>query len=138
MKYKINDPEVASVFKTYPNPFNKELLKLRELVFEVAKDIDELDELIETLKWGRPSYLPKKKNVGTTVRIHWLSSKPDQFGMYFNCNTDMILKIKRKFKRTFNYEGKRALIFKLDEKVPENELRESIKMALLYHINKRN
>jgi len=137
MSKRFNSPEVATVFKSYPPVFKIKLLKLRKLIFEVSKENDQIGLLDETLKWGQPSYLPETKNVGTTVRIHWLRSRPDQFGMYFNCNTKLILQIKRKFGSTFKYEGKRAIIFDKTAVLPVAELKECIEMAFLYHYNKK-
>ena len=134
---KIKDPRVVEVFKGYSPRFRKKLLELRKLILEVSEGIDAIDELVETLKWGQPSYVPKKKNVGTAVRIHWLKSKPNQYGVYFNCNTKLIFRIRKKFGNQFNYEGTRALVFQEDDQIPVKALKECISMALTYHRDKK-
>jgi hypothetical protein len=59
---KIKNPIVNEVFKEYPPAYRKKLLILRELVLSTAKEnINQIGEVIETLKWGEPSYLPLKK-----------------------------------------------------------------------------
>jgi len=37
------------------------------------------------------------------------------------------------FKNTFNFEGKRAIIFQLENEIPKEELKHCIKTALTYH-----
>ncbi len=127
--------DVAEVFKSYPPTYRKKLKELRSLILEVADQLPEIGRLEETLKWGEPSYLPFLKRVGTTVRIHWKEKQSDQYAMYFSCNTNMIAKIKKAYKNKFKYEGNRAIVFSLDDKLPRKELKECIKMALTYHLN---
>ena len=70
-----SDPEVKDVFDAYPKPAQQQLLHLRDLVLSVASDVDGLEKLEETLKWGEPSYLTKQ---GSTVRMDWKEKKPEQ------------------------------------------------------------
>lgn len=133
----ITNSQVAEVFAEYPPVFQKKLKKLRRLILDVSKNHPELGGVEETLKWGEPSYLPRKKNIGTTVRIHWLKSKPDQCGIYFNCNTTLIPRIKRKYGNLFKYEGKRAILFGPDDEIPTNEVKDCVTMALTYHLKKK-
>lgn len=104
--------------------------KLRELVLEAASEVDSLENLEETLKWGEPSYLTKH---GSTVRMDWKEKKPDQYAMYFKCTSKLVPTFKELYQDTFTFEGDRAIIFKLDEKIPKNELKHCIKLALNYH-----
>ncbi|MCB0355684.1 MAG: TfoX/Sxy family DNA transformation protein [Bdellovibrionales bacterium] len=131
---KISNNQVVNVFNGYPSAFRKKLKELRKLILETSKDLPETEGIEETLKWGEPSYQPKKKNVGTTVRIHWLKSKPEQYGIFFNCQTTLIAQFKKKYPGLFKYEGKRAIVFTLEDKVPDLELRNCIAMALSYHL----
>jgi len=59
-----SDPKVKDVFDNYPKNAQNQLLHLRELVLSVASDIDGLEKLEETLKWGEPSYLTKYGSTG--------------------------------------------------------------------------
>lgn len=125
---------VARTFQGYPNDVRKKLLDLRKLILEVGKELKEHGSIEETLKWGEPSYLITEPRVGTTVRIHWLKSKPNQIGMYFNCQTTLIQDFKNKFGNQFNYEGKRALIFDRNGAVPLKAVKECVRMGLTYHL----
>jgi hypothetical protein len=48
---------VAQVFDSYPPAIRKHALRLRELIFEVAKKTCAVDRIEETLKWGEPAYV---------------------------------------------------------------------------------
>ncbi len=129
MKLKSN-PKVKEVFNKYPKSVQQQLLYLRELVLSVASEIDGLDKLEETLKWGEPSYLTK---YGSTVRMDWKEKNPEQFAIYFKCTSSLVPTFKTIYKDKFEYEGNRAIIFKLNDKMPEVELKHCISMALTYH-----
>jgi len=135
-KLKIStEPKVEVVFKNYPKNVRKKMLFLRELVFETAKETEEIDTIEETLKWGEPSYITKK---GSTLRMDWKEKKPEQYAMYFKCTSRLVETFKSVFGSTFNYEGKRAIVFQLDDKIPTKELKQCIKTTLLYHQVKKD
>lgn len=129
LKIKIN-PKVKSVFARYPDPVRKKMLVLRELIIETAKETDRVSSLEETLKWGEPSYLAP---IGSTVRIDWKEKTPDQYAMYFQCTSRLVETFKLVFGSKFQYEGKRAIIFKMNKKIPVGELKACIRAALTYH-----
>ncbi len=126
----ISNPQVKDVFNNYPKSVRNQLLHLRELVLSAAFEIDGLEKLEETLKWGEPSYLTKN---GSTVRMDWKEKNPDQFAIYFKCTSSLVPTFKTIYKGKFEFEGNRAIIFKLNEKIPEAELKHCISMALTYH-----
>ncbi len=126
----ISDPEVALVFENYPKAVRKKMVILRNLVVETAKEIDGLNKLEETLKWGEPSYLTKN---GSTLRMHWKSKTPEQYAMYFKCTSRLVETFKVIFKYKFDFEGNRAIVFKIDDTIPSNELKQCIKATLCYH-----
>ena len=125
-----SSPEVELVFKEYPAPIRKKILNLRRLVIESAKEIEGLTDLEETLKWGEPSYLTKN---GSTIRIDWKHQKPDQYAMYFKCTSKLVSTFKVVYKDRFTFEGDRAIVFQMDEPIPEIELKNCIKAGLTYH-----
>jgi hypothetical protein len=123
-------PEVEKVFKKYPAKARKKINYLRKLIIEVAEQTEEISKLEETLKWGEPSYLTKQ---GSTIRIDWKSKNPDQYAIYFKCTSKLVPTFKEVYGDTFIYEGTRAIIFKMDDEIPETELKNCIKAALTYH-----
>jgi hypothetical protein len=124
------NPEVAKVFNSYPENVKDKIAYLRELIIQAADEIEEITEIEETLKWGEPSYLVKK---GSTIRIDWKKKKPDQYAMYFKCTSKLVPAFKTLYKDLFQFEGNRAIVFKLDDRVPEEELKQCIKTGLTYH-----
>lgn len=124
------NPEVELVFANYPDFVRNKLLAMRELVIETAKEIDGITNLEETLKWGEPSYLTKS---GSTIRMDWKSKSPNQYAMYFKCTSRLIETFKIIFKNSIDFEGKRAIVFKIDDPIPKKELKSCIKAALTYH-----
>lgn len=126
----ISDPSVKEVFKKYPKPIGEKLKHLRKLILETASEIESIGTIEETLKWGEPSYLVKK---GSTIRIDWKGKNPDQYAMYFKCTSKLVTTFQHVYGNKFSYEKTRAILFKLDEDVPEKELKHCISLALTYH-----
>lgn len=122
--------EVKEKFKNYPPKARKQLKALRKLILETAKEIEDIQELEETLRWGEPSYLVKK---GSTIRMDWKSRNPDQYAMYFSCTTRLVPTFQLIFKNQLKFEGKRAIVFDLDETMNEEAVKYCITLALTYH-----
>lgn len=129
------DPKVEAVFKAYPDQVKNQMLALRTLVFQVAEESEEISKIEETLKWGEPSYLCKN---GSTLRMDWKAKSPDQYALYFKCTSRLVETFKTVFGDQFNYEGNRAIVFQLDEKIPEKEVKLCIEAALNYHKVKKH
>ena len=123
------DAKVDDVFENYPDVVRDRMQFLRELVHECAEE-EQLKSLTETLKWGEPSFVNKK---GSTLRMDWKEKKPNQYAMYFQCTSRLVETFKLVFGDQFNYEGKRAIVFGLDEELPIEELKKCIKATLRYH-----
>ncbi len=64
---KFNDSEVLAVFDGFAPQVRSRMLKLRALIFAVAKETDGVGPLEETLKWREPAYLTSKSKSGTTL-----------------------------------------------------------------------
>lgn len=123
------EPKVEAVFQNYPEFVRDKMQFLRELVLETAKEIG-LKSLTETLKWGEPSFVNKK---GSTLRMDWKQKNPEQYAMYFQCTSRLVETFQLVYGNQFTYEGKRAIVFKLGEEIPIEELKKCIKATLLYH-----
>ena len=103
---------------------------LRELVIETAEETDGVNVLEETLKWGEPSFVTKN---GSTLRMDWKEKTPDQYAMYFQCKSRLVDTFRLVFGHKFQYEGKRAIVFQVNQKISELELKKCIKASLIYH-----
>ncbi|MBT8219477.1 MAG: DUF1801 domain-containing protein [Eudoraea sp.] len=129
LKIKKN-PAVEIKFQSYPKEVKSKLMYLRSLIIETASESKDIEEIEETLKWGEPSYLAKN---GSTIRIDWKPKTPNQYAMYFKCTSKLVPTIKDEFGNTFKYEKTRAILFDLNDKIPEKELKKCILLALHYH-----
>jgi len=126
----ITDSTFENKLANYPDKVQGKLLNLRELINQTASEIPEIKYLEETLKWGEPSFLTKN---GSTIRMDWKKATPDEYKLYFKCTSRLVETFRMVFGDFFNYEGNRAIIFKLDQKVPEAEIKKCITAALTYH-----
>ena len=124
------NPLVVSKFDNYPTKVRPQMDNLRNLILQTAEEIDSISEMEVTLKWGEPSYLVKK---GSTIRIDWKPKAPNQYTIYFKCTSSLVETFKTIFGDLFKYEKTRAIVLELDEKVPREELKICIGMALQYH-----
>ena len=129
MELKTN-PKVTEIFDNYPDFVRDKMQYLRKLVIETAEETEGINVLEETLKWGEPSFVTKN---GSTLRMDWKEKTPDQYAMYFQCTSRLVNTFRLVFDHKFQYEGKRAIVFQLNKKIPELELKECIKASLRYH-----
>ena len=133
----IKNPEVAAVFAAYPKKMRSRLLFLRQLIFDVASGIDGVGEIEEALKWGQPGYLTLQTKSGSLIRIDQVKSNDEQYAMYFHCQTTLVDTYKEMYRNLFEFGGNRSILFNVKNKVPVEELRYCIALALTYHLGKK-
>ena len=100
---EIENPEVVEVFNMYPKHMRQKLMLLRQLVLDTASETEGITKLEETLKWGEPSYVTKG---GSTIRMGWKESKPDQYSLYFRASL-LILRFVKIPSINFQYKLKK-------------------------------
>ena len=132
---EISDANVAAAFDAYPEQIQPRLRDLRALILTVARDID--IELVETLEWGEPSYLPKRPRTGTTIRLGTTKDAPDECALFVNCQTPLIERYRTLFPNDFATSGSRAIRLDATRPIPVDALTVCIEMALTYHRLKR-
>ena len=130
---EIKNPEVAEIFSNYPPSMRKKLMFLRKLILDTASTEESIGTPEETLKWGEPSYVA---TTGSTIRIDWKKSNPDQYAMYFHCKTKLVDTFKELYKDKFRFEGNRAIVFNENEEIPVDELQHCIFLSLTYKSRK--
>ena len=129
----IENPEVARIFDSYPEPIRTKLLDLRRLILETASETEGVGPIEEALKWGEPSYLTK---TGSTIRMDWKESSPEHYAMYFHCKTKLVDTFKELYIDKFRFEGNRAIVFNEEDEIATNELKHCISLSLTYHRRK--
>ncbi|MCP4131983.1 MAG: DUF1801 domain-containing protein [bacterium] len=128
--------EVSNLFAAYSEEVRNKLLAMREMIFDVAKEHDEIGEIVETVKWNVPSYLTVKPKSGITIRLDPVLRTTEKVGIYVHCQSFFIEGCKTIFGDFFEYDGKRGILINLNETVSEEELRRVFYLALTYHLKK--
>lgn len=128
--------DVEAVIASYPNKARTRIRTLRKLILSTAAAIPEVGPISETLKWGEPAYLTEKPRTGSTIRIAWKASAPEQYAMYLNCQTTLVDTYRTLFPE-LRFEGNRAVLFDLAEELPEDAVQRCIELALTYHLTKK-
>ena len=121
--------EVNKVISAYPDEAKKKIIYIVDLIFETADEIN-AGKITESIKWGEPSFCVKN---GTPIRTAWKSKTENEIGVYFSCSTSLIETFRVIYNDQFRFEGKRGIIFNLEEKIPETELKNCFAVALKYH-----
>jgi Domain of unknown function (DU1801) len=128
---------VADVFASYPLAVRPKLMALREVVFRTAADTPGVGGIEETLKWGEPAYLTSQSKSGSTIRLGWKKSRPTEFAMFFNCQTNLVETFRLLFPQEFKFEGQRAIWFSAGEVLPRDAVAFCVRAALTYHARKK-
>lgn len=131
-------PPVQEKFDSYPDRVRAEMIALRQLILRTAEQTAEVGELEECLKWGEPSFLPRRRGVGSTVRMDWKPSRPEEYALYFNCQTSLISTFRTLYADRLAFGGNRSIILRCAEPLPEDELSHCIALALTYHLRKNH
>ena len=126
------DPEVCLAFEAFPQEIRTTLMLLRELIFETAAQTEGVGDIKETLKWGQPSYLTPVTKSGSTVRLGYPKGQTEQAALYFHCQTNLVATFRMMF-GTLHFEGKRAILLAVNQKLPVDQLKQCIALALTNH-----
>ncbi|QRY70415.1 DUF1801 domain-containing protein (plasmid) [Ensifer sp. PDNC004] len=127
---------VAEALSRYPEPVRARLLEIREIVFSVAAETQDIGALTETLKWGEPAYLTEARKSGSTIRLGTTKSAPDKCAVLFNCKTTLVETFRAHFADDFAFEGNRALIVPATGALSREPLMLCLRAALTYHRSK--
>ena len=124
----IESPVVEEKLSQYPAAASKKLRELRALIVATAEQL-ELAKLLETTKWGEPSYITK---TGSTIRMDWKASTPDRYYLFFICSTELVSTFKILFGEELQFEGNRAISLSLEEPIPPM-IKRCLALAMTYH-----
>ena len=128
---------VRAVYESYPESAKNRLLRLRQMILDVAATTDGVGNLLETLKWGQISYLTPVTKSGTTIRIDIPRDDDDQVAMLFNCQTTLAEQFRERYGHLLDIEGNRCLRFDIDDAASIEAVMDCIGLALTYHLNKK-
>lgn len=123
------DEIIERKLNSYPATVKAELLKLRELIFSIAKD-ESLGPISESVKWGQLSFSSPK---GSPIRIDWSSATPLYLSLFFHCQTKLMSTFREVYPNNFTYIGNRQLMFPLNDNSKYRVLSHCLSVALRYH-----
>ncbi|MFA9382852.1 MAG: DUF1801 domain-containing protein [Vibrio cyclitrophicus] len=126
------DKVVKNPFEEYPENVRLRLEELRTLILKLESDL-ELGEVEESLKWGEPSYRVK---TGSPIRIDWKLKSPNQYYLFFNCQTKLIDTFRELHNGTLEFQGNRAIVSSLSNPLPESAIKNCLELALTYQQRK--
>ena len=126
------DEVVKNRFEEYPGKVRLRLEELRTLILKLASDL-ELGEVEESLKWGEHSYSVK---TGSPIRTDWKLKSPNQYYLFFNCQTKLIDTFRDLHNDTLEFQGNRAIVLSLSSSLPEAEIKNCLELALTYQQRK--
>ena len=126
----IESKKVKDLLDTYPPDAARKLLQVRQLIVDTAEETTGLAKLLETTKWGEPSYVAKH---GSTIRMDWKEKTPTKYYLFFICSTELVNTFKIIYGDELQFEGNRAIVLDLEEAVPVEILKKCISLALTYH-----
>jgi hypothetical protein len=122
------EKDVQDKFARYPEDARPSLMRLRELIFQVASELA-LGAVVENLKWGELSYSVK---TGSPIRMDWKPKTPQHFYLFFHCQTKLVDTFRELYSDALVFEGNRAIILNLKSPLPELQLKHCITLALTY------
>jgi len=125
----VKSEKVSKLLENYPRTAQAKLNQLRKLIVATAEETEGVDKLVETTKWGEPSYLTK---TGSTIRMDWKAKTPDTYYLYFICSTQLVNTFRIIFGDELEFEGDRAIVLDLKEPMPSIALKRCITLALTY------
>ncbi len=127
------DHKVIELISGYPEKVSEKLFQLRNLILETARETEGVYELVETTKWGEPSYMSK---FGSTLRMDWKEKSKNKVHLYFTCSTNLVGTFRYIFGDELSFVGNRAISLDLQDDVPFSQLKKCIELTLTYHKRK--
>lgn len=109
--------------------------KLKSLIEEAAAAQPQIGALEESVKWGQPSFTPKAKNTGSSVRIE---TREGSHALMFICTTGLVEEFRTLYGDTLQLEGKRAIVIPNGPLPDEAAIKHCIQLALTHKLRKRS
>ncbi len=129
-------PDVTAALNAFPDKPRQTLLQIRHLILQTAASNPKIGLLLETLKWGEPSFLTPATKSGSTIRMAWKPANPNHVGLYFNCNTTLVETMRQIYPDTFTYQKNRAVLLPVDVPLPKRAVAHICEMAMTYHLKR--
>lgn len=127
---KTLDDSVRQVYAAADAITRRNMLRLRQLIFDVATDTPESGDIIESCKWGQASYATKPKT-GSPLRIAAAAPECDHdYELLVVCSTSLISDFESMFPNTFETDNRRVVRFHNNTPMPHDKIATCIGHAL--------
>lgn len=113
----------------YPKHVQCVLVKMRERILRLAAS-NALGNVEQTLKWGELSFNVK---YGSPIRLDWKTIQPNNYYLYFNCQSKLVDTFKELYSNELVFEGNRAIVLSLNEPIDDKAINHCLTLALTYH-----
>ncbi|GLQ33581.1 DUF1801 domain-containing protein [Litoribrevibacter albus] len=120
--------DIQAIFDRYPAHVRPCLLRLRSLILDIAESVN-LGKVEEALKWGEPSFQVKS---GSPIRMDWKEKTPDQYYLFFHCQTKLVDTFRELYSNSLPFEGNRAIVLDVNKDLPEDIIRHCLTLAMQY------
>lgn len=107
MATPFHDDAVRAKYESYCEHHLSAMLALRERVYAAASAHIASGDLVESLKWGQPSFNIVKPKSGTTLRAD--INKADGVSLYFTCTSGLVDKFRALYDDELTFVGNREL-----------------------------
>lgn len=124
---------VASAFAKFSLENREALFAVRAMIFEVAMTDPRIGPVEETLRWGEPAYITRKKRTGSTIRLG-VEKVTTQPALFFDCKTSVVEEMRGQFGALLTYSKNRAVLLDTNSEEAKAALRMGIASALTYHL----
>jgi hypothetical protein len=124
---------IQNKFSQYPPNISTALNALRKLIYSLVDEL-ELGDIEESLKWGEPSF---KVKTGSPIRIDWKSATPDNYYIFFNCQTKLVDTFRELYSDVLEFQGNRAIVLNVglsqaEQGTVKTAIKHCIQLALTY------
>tara|TARA_R110002094_G_scaffold33089_2_gene45608 strand:+ start:2474 stop:2896 length:423 start_codon:yes stop_codon:yes gene_type:complete len=121
---------------TWSGPAQRRLWACRALFHDIARNRD-LGALDETLKWGQPSWRPRRPRTGSTLRVGWDASDPSNLAFFVDCKTDLAARMHDIYPNLSGNDGRRRIAVDLAAPFHEQAIAHLAEMTFSYHLSRR-
>lgn len=121
----------------WPAPAANALWQCRAMFHDSARRCD-VGTLDEALKWGQPSWRPRRNRTGSTLRMGWNPAQPSHISLFVDCKTDLAARLQELYPQLTGNDGRRQIILDLDHPLPEQAIAHLADMTFTYHKARKN
>ncbi len=120
---------IESVINEYPTHVKQYANQIYDIIYNVARK-NNLGNVEESLKWGEPSF---KVKGGSPIRFDWKANTPNNFYIFFICNTTLVETFRTLYSPVLEFQDNRAIVLDISKELPIDIIEDCINIAFNYH-----